>query len=161
AAGLDPDQHLAGARLGDGDLLDTQVSLPPVHRGAHEHKHPFYPKVTPDSPPGAVRGRESDQRRAGTMRMLRLCLAAGAAALGLAATASAATYYVATTGSDTANGSSTAPWQTLQHAVETIAPGDVILVRSGTYAGCRIRNSGTASAPKTLARDVGAAVVIN
>jgi parallel beta-helix repeat protein len=37
----------------------------------------------------------------------------------------------------------------------------VILVRSGTYAGCRIRNSGTPAAPKTLARDVGAAVVIN
>jgi parallel beta-helix repeat protein len=92
-----------------------------------------------------------------TLRLGALC----AMTLGLAGTASAATYYVATTGNDLSNGSSTAPWATLQHAVQTIAPGDTILVRSGTYAGCRIRNSGTPSAPKTLARDLGAAVVIN
>jgi parallel beta-helix repeat protein len=95
------------------------------------------------------------------MNLLRLCPAVGAAALCLAGTASAATYYVATNGNDTFNGSSTNPWATLQHAVETIAPGDTILVRSGTYAGCRIRNSGTVSLPKTLARDAGATVVIN
>ena len=95
------------------------------------------------------------------MNLLRLCAAAFAAALCLAGTASAATYYVATNGNDTFDGSSTNPWATLQHAVETIAPGDTILVRSGTYAGCRIRNSGTVSLPKTLARDAGATVVIN
>jgi parallel beta-helix repeat protein len=88
-------------------------------------------------------------------------VAAALMVLGLAGTASATTYYVSPTGNDAANGSSSAPWQTLQHAVETIAPGDVILVRSGTYAGCRIRNSGTPAAPKTLSRDIGAAVVIN
>ena len=95
------------------------------------------------------------------MNLLRLCPAVGAAVLCLAGTASAATYYVATNGNDTFDGSSTNPWATLQHAVETIAPGDTILVRSGTYAGCRIRNSGTSTAPKTLARDAGATVVIN
>jgi parallel beta-helix repeat protein len=95
------------------------------------------------------------------MSALRLCAVTCALALGLAGTASAATYYVATTGNDSSNGSSAAPWATLQHAVETIAPGDVVLVRSGTYAGCRIRNSGTPAAPKTLARDVGATVVVN
>jgi len=95
------------------------------------------------------------------MRAPRPWLSAGLMVLGLAGTASATTYYVSPTGNDVANGSSSAPWQTLQHAVETIAPGDVILVRSGTYAGCRIRNSGTPAAPKTLARDIGAAVVIN
>jgi parallel beta-helix repeat protein len=95
------------------------------------------------------------------MSLVRLGGAVCAMTLGLMGTASAATYYVATTGNDISNGSSTAPWATLQHAVETIAPGDTILVRSGTYAGCRIRNSGTTSAPKTLARDLGAAVLIN
>lgn len=95
------------------------------------------------------------------MKLLRLWTAAGAAALCLTGTASAATYYVATNGNDTFNGSSFAPWATLQHAVEAIAPGDTILVRAGTYAGCRIRNSGTVSAPKTLARDTGATVVVN
>jgi len=95
------------------------------------------------------------------MNILRPWVAACAATLCLGGTASATTYYVATTGNDGGNGSSSAPWRTLQHAVETIAPGDVILVRSGTYAGCRIRNSGTPAAPKTLARDIGAAVVVN
>jgi parallel beta-helix repeat protein len=92
---------------------------------------------------------------------LRLWPATCAFALCLAGTASAATYYVATNGNDTFDGSSFAPWRTLQHAVETIAPGDTILVRSGSYPGCRIRISGTVSAPKTLARDTGATVVIN
>ena len=95
------------------------------------------------------------------MNVLRPWIAAGVATLCLGGTASATTYYVATTGNDLSNGSSSAPWRTLQHAVETIAPGDVILVRSGTYAGCRIRNSGTPASPKTLARDIGATVVIN
>ena len=95
------------------------------------------------------------------MHLLRLCPATGAAVLYLGGIASAATFYVAPNGNDMFNGSSSAPWATLQHAVETIAPGDTILVRSGTYAGCRIRNSGTVSAPKTLARDAGATVVVN
>ena len=89
------------------------------------------------------------------MKILRPWIAACTATLCLGGTASATTYYVATTGNDLSNGSSSAPWRTLQHAVEAIAPGDMILVRSGTYAGCRIRNSGTPAAPKTLARDVG------
>jgi parallel beta-helix repeat protein len=95
------------------------------------------------------------------MKSLRLVCVVGLAAICFAGSASAATYYVATNGNDTFNGSSANPWLTLQHAVETIAPGDTILVRSGTYAGCRIRNSGTTSAPKTLARDAGATVLIN
>ena len=97
------------------------------------------------------------------MTSIRVCAAALAvfAVLALAGTASAATFYVATNGNDLNNGSATSPWATLQHAVETIAPGDTIVVRSGTYAGCRIRNSGTSAAPKTLARDAGATVVIN
>ena len=95
------------------------------------------------------------------MRPFRLWTATFAASLALGGSASAATYYVATTGSDSNNGSSTTPWATLQHAVETVSAGDTILVRAGTYAGCRIRNSGTSSAPKTLSRDAGATVVIN
>ena len=35
------------------------------------------------------------------------------------------TYYVATTGNDTAAGTSTAPWLTLQHGVDTIKAGEV------------------------------------
>jgi len=94
-------------------------------------------------------------------RLGRAAVVLGTGILCAGGTASAATYYVATNGNDTFDGSSSNPWATLQHAVETIAPGDTILVRSGTYAGFRILNSGTVSAPKTLARDTGATVVIN
>lgn len=43
------------------------------------------------------------------------------------------TYYVAKTGSDTNAGTSSAPWLTIQHAVDTVSAGDTILVRSGVY----------------------------
>jgi parallel beta-helix repeat protein len=73
----------------------------------------------------------------------------------------AATYYVATHGSDNNAGTSSSPWATLQHAVDSIAPGDSILVTSGTYVGCRIGIPGGPSAPKTLKAAPGAAVLIN
>jgi parallel beta-helix repeat protein len=72
-----------------------------------------------------------------------------------------ATYYVAAGGSDGNTGSSTAPWATLQHAVEMIGPGDTILVGSGTYAGARIEKSGLATARKRLKADTGAQVLLN
>ena len=83
------------------------------------------------------------------------------ACLGLAHSGSGATFYVATNGNDGGAGSSDFPWATLQHAVETIGAGDVIIVRAGTYAGCRIENSGLSTAPKTLRADTGAVVVLN
>jgi parallel beta-helix repeat protein len=73
----------------------------------------------------------------------------------------AATYYVGTTGSDNNPGTSASPWATLQHAVDGIAPGDTILVASGTYAGCRIGIPGGPSSPKTLKAAPGAAVLID
>jgi hypothetical protein len=48
--------------------------------------------------------------------------------------ASAATYYVATTGDDTVNtGTLASPWKTLQKAADTIVGGDTVYVRGGTY----------------------------
>src|SRR6185369_5377869 len=72
-----------------------------------------------------------------------------------------ATFYVATNGNDAGSGSSTLPWATLQFAVEHIGPGDVIIVREGTYKGARIENSGLASIGKTLRADTGAQVLLN
>jgi parallel beta-helix repeat protein len=70
-------------------------------------------------------------------------------------------FYVAPMGSDSSPGTSAAPWATLQHAVDSIQPGDSIEVESGTYQGCRIGNSGIAAAPCTLEAAAGASVVIN
>ena len=58
-----------------------------------------------------------------------------------AGSALATTYYVATDGSDSDPGTESQPWATLQHAVDTIAAGDTIIVKSGTYIGCRIRSA--------------------
>jgi parallel beta-helix repeat protein len=81
--------------------------------------------------------------------------------LALATSALANTFYVATTGNDGNPGTAALPWATLQHAVETIAPGDTIQVQAGTYVGCRIENSGTAALPKTLMAAPGAQVIVN
>ncbi|MBF8303038.1 MAG: Polysaccharide lyase [Candidatus Dadabacteria bacterium] len=73
-------------------------------------------------------------------------------------------YYVATpaSGGDDSNpGTSTQPWATLQHAVDTIFPGDTILVKTGTYVGFRAESSGLPGAVKTIKADVGANVLVN
>jgi parallel beta-helix repeat protein len=70
-------------------------------------------------------------------------------------------FFVATNGNDANAGTATAPWATLQHAVNSVSPGNVIEVESGTYVGCRIGNSGTAAAPITLEAAPGASVVVD
>jgi parallel beta-helix repeat protein len=74
---------------------------------------------------------------------------------------SAATFYVSPTGTDSNPGSIAAPWATLQHAVDKIKSGDVVLVASGTYEGCVIGKSGSKAKPKTLRAAPGATVHIN
>jgi len=44
-----------------------------------------------------------------------------------------ATYYVATTGNDSATGTSSSPWKTIQKAANTVVAGDTVIVQSGTY----------------------------
>ncbi len=79
----------------------------------------------------------------------------------LTSPAAAATYHVATSGSDAGPGSAAAPWATIQRAVDAVAPGDVILVQPGTYAGCRIERSGAPGMPCTLAAATPGTVLIN
>ena len=45
-----------------------------------------------------------------------------------------ATYYVATTGSDSNTGTLSSPWATWQKGFSTIVAGDVLYIRGGTYA---------------------------
>ncbi len=44
-------------------------------------------------------------------------------------------FYVSPVGNDSAAGTIDAPWKTLPHAVAAAAPGDVIRLRAGAYAG--------------------------
>ncbi|HUP48961.1 MAG TPA: right-handed parallel beta-helix repeat-containing protein [Thermoanaerobaculia bacterium] len=60
-------------------------------------------------------------------------LTAVIASLALASTASAATYYVSPTGSDSNSGSISAPFRTISKGAGVARPGDVVLVRGGVY----------------------------
>jgi parallel beta-helix repeat protein len=84
-----------------------------------------------------------------------------ASALALATSAGAADSWVATTGDDANPGTQAQPWATLQRAVDSIAPGDRILVQAGSYAGCRIESSGLPGQPKTLMAEPGDAVLVD
>jgi parallel beta-helix repeat protein len=61
--------------------------------------------------------------------------------------AGAAEYVVATNGDDANPGTESQPWRTLQHAADSVGPGDTVSVRAGNYAGAYIENSGTSSQP--------------
>ncbi|HJT99231.1 MAG TPA: right-handed parallel beta-helix repeat-containing protein [Rhodanobacteraceae bacterium] len=80
----------------------------------------------------------------------RLCLAAVLAAG--ASSAIAETYYVAPppAGDDDHPGTLASPWATLQHAADTIGPGDIVQVRDGEYAGGYFDTSGSAELPIVL-----------
>ena len=68
-----------------------------------------------------------------------------------------ATYYVATDGSNSANGSSASPWKTINFAMQSSAlkAGDVVVVRSGTYnEAVTISKGGSASGDITLKAEV-------
>ena len=65
----------------------------------------------------------------------------------LAPLAGAADYFVATDGNDGNPGSESQPWKTLQHAADTVGPGDTVSVHGGNYAGAYLETSGTSSQP--------------
>lgn len=66
---------------------------------------------------------------------MNLPLAAVACCLLFSLPAAAATYYVATTGSDSNAGSGAAPFLTVQKGLSVLAAGDTLILRDGTYAG--------------------------
>ena len=68
----------------------------------------------------------------GKMKMIKRTLL-GVCAVGAAACACAAEYFVSSNGCDEADGSSTRPWRTIQRAADVAQPGDVVTIRGGTY----------------------------
>jgi hypothetical protein len=62
-----------------------------------------------------------------------------------------ASYYVSPDGSDAGPGTRNAPWRTIAYALESVRPGDTILLRGGTYAqNLIVSTSGTARRPITV-----------
>jgi parallel beta helix pectate lyase-like protein/List-Bact-rpt repeat protein len=89
-------------------------------------------------------------------------LAAAVLAMGLvsgpAGAAPLRTFYVDPAGNDSAAGSATQPWRTLQKAANTVRAGDLVIVRAGHYAGLYLTTSGTATDPITFHGEPGAIV---
>ncbi|MGH7344058.1 MAG: right-handed parallel beta-helix repeat-containing protein, partial [Candidatus Rokuibacteriota bacterium] len=77
---------------------------------------------------------------------------------GRAAAAPLRTFYVDPAGNDAAAGSVAAPWRTLQKAANTVRAGDLVIVRTGHYAGLHLTTSGTATDPITFRGEPGAIV---
>jgi hypothetical protein len=69
-----------------------------------------------------------------------------------------ATLFVATDGNDAADGSSAAPWRTLQHAADRVNAGDTVIVRPGNYAGFYLDTDGAASQRITFRAEPGATI---
>jgi hypothetical protein len=86
-----------------------------------------------------------------------------AGALVSTAAAHAATYYVATTGSNSNPGTESKPWRTIAKAVATMVAGDTTYVRGGTYdeGQIRFRRSGTQAAPIKLLNYPGETPIIS
>jgi chitodextrinase len=73
-----------------------------------------------------------------------------------------ATYYVSPTGSDSANGSQSTPWLTIQHAASTVTAGATVYVEGGTYhQSVNFTTSGTATAPITFESYPGQTAIID
>ncbi len=71
-------------------------------------------------------------------------------------------YYVSTSGSDSNPGTETAPWRTIQKAVDSVNPGNTILVRAGTYnESIVLTRSGSSGSVIKLANYPGESVEIN
>lgn len=68
-------------------------------------------------------------------------------------------YYVSPAGDDAAAGTHDAPWRTLQKAADSVAAGDYVTVKAGTYdAGFHLTADGTDSARITFYAESGATI---
>jgi len=73
-----------------------------------------------------------------------------------------ATYYVSPSGADAGPGTFETPWRTIGKAATSLAPGDTVLIRAGTYnEQVRVAVSGTAGAEVTFAAYPGESPVLD
>ena len=96
--------------------------------------------------------------------LIRKChFAALVFSLALGPATLAETFYIAPppVGDDAHPGTLEEPWATLQHAADTIAAGDTVWVRAGSYQGAHFTTSGTAAQPIVLQAFPGEEVSID
>lgn len=80
-----------------------------------------------------------------------------ALAMALPGPISASTYFVGTNGVDSNPGSEASPWLTFQKGLNTVAPGDTLIITPGYYYATNFTKiEGTAENPITIAGQQGA-----
>jgi hypothetical protein len=71
------------------------------------------------------------------------------------------TYYVSPSGSDAAAGGPDSPWRSVQHAADSVSPGDRVYIRSGAYAERVVfKRAGEAGAPTVFSAGPGERVTL-
>lgn len=85
-------------------------------------------------------------------------IAALVVCLVVVSSSTASQYVVAPGGSNENPGTAALPWQTLQHAADSVAAGDRVTVRPGEYSGFHLTASGTSAMPIEFAAESGAVI---
>jgi len=71
-------------------------------------------------------------------------------------------FYISTSGDDADPGAATQPWRTLQHAADTLEPGQTVYVHAGTYQeSVTLTRSGAPTRPITFAAAPGETVLLD
>ncbi len=92
-------------------------------------------------------------------RQLFLLLATFSVGLSTVTSAHAATYYVATSGSDSNPGSEAAPFKNVQKAVGVVKAGDTVIIRAGRHRAFALMHiNGAEGAPITFKGEPGAII---
>jgi hypothetical protein len=85
--------------------------------------------------------------------VMRTLLVSAAMSLLIGSVALANTLHVSVDGNDSAAGTATAPWRTIQHAADAVAPGDTVIIHAGSYLGFQVNARGTQTAPIAFVGD--------
>jgi hypothetical protein len=129
-----------------------------LHALGDKHRYGLLRRASGTASSSLRSGKEAVMNRfpAAHLRRLLLCCLVVLSALPVTPALAATTRYVATSGSDSNAGTSSAPYRTIQKCASVSASGDTCSIRSGTYRETVTPNAGVIFKP-----DTGATVTVS